>query len=135
MNLEERIHKKTILFFDGQCGLCSRFITFVFKRDIQKNFLYAMLQGETAKQHLKKEDIEGLKSIIVLTDGVILREAHALRFIIKKLYPFSSFVLYLIPVVFLNIFYRWVAKKRYKFFKKTEMLYKLTKEKPELFLP
>ena len=41
-----------ILFFDGVCGLCNRFVDFMLKADSRNRFLYAPLQGETARSLL-----------------------------------------------------------------------------------
>ena len=126
---------KNIIFFDGVCELCDWFVNFIFKRDSKKQFLYAPLQGETAQTYLKAEDIQGLKSIIFFNQGVILKESPALKAIMKKLYPRLAFVTILFPSVIFNLFYRFMAKRRYAFFGKKEGLYQTTPEQKKYFLP
>ena len=125
---------KNIIFFDGVCELCDWFVNFVFKRDSQKQFLYAPLQGETAKTYLKAEDIQNLKSIIFFNQGILLKESHALKAILKKLYPRWAFLLALFPSVIFNLFYRLIAKRRYAFFGKKESLYQADSEQKKYFL-
>ena len=48
----ESEHRKPILFFDGVCGLCNRFVDFMLRVDSQDLFRYAPLQGETARRML-----------------------------------------------------------------------------------
>ena len=126
---------KYIIFFDGQCNLCDRFVNFVFKRDPKKQFLYAPIQGQTAKQHLTKEDIESLKSIIFLKNGLALKEAPAIQAIFKQLYPRFSPLLSIIPFRFFNFFYRFIAKRRYNLFGKKDSLYQASEEQKRFFLP
>ena len=124
-----------IIFFDGQCNLCDRFVNFVFKRDLKKQFLYASLQSQTAKQHLKREDIESLKSIVFLQKGQALKKTLAIQSIMKRLYPRWAFALSVAPLFLFNIFYNIIAKKRYALFGKKKSLYQPTTEQKKYFLP
>jgi predicted DCC family thiol-disulfide oxidoreductase YuxK len=44
--------KTHLLFYDGECGLCDQMAQFVLDHDKHNRFLFAPLQGETAKEHL-----------------------------------------------------------------------------------
>ena len=125
---------KSIIFFDGVCELCDWFVNFVLKRDTKKQFLYAPLQGETAKTHLEPEDIQGLKSIIFFNQGAILKESPALKAIMKELYPQWAFLLSLFPNFIFNLFYRFMAKRRYAFFGKKQMIQQAPPEQQKYFL-
>ena len=48
-----------ILFFDGVCGLCNRFVDFMLRTDRHYRFRYAPLQGETARRLLEMDDQAG----------------------------------------------------------------------------
>lgn len=48
-----------ILFFDGVCGLCNRFVDFMLKADSRSRFRYAPLQGETARRLLGVDNQAG----------------------------------------------------------------------------
>ena len=125
---------KNIIFFDAVCELCDWFVNFIFKKDTKKRFLYAPLQGETAKTHLKPEDIQGLKSIIFFNQGIILKESPALKAIMKKLYPRWAFLLSLFPDFIFNLFYRFIAKRRYAFFGKKKISYQASSKQQKYFL-
>ena len=126
---------KSIIFFDGKCNLCDRFVNFVFKRDMKRRFLYSPLQGQTALQKLQREDIEGLKSILVLKEGHVLKEAQAIQTVLKEIYPRFSMVLLVFPSSFFNLFYRFIAKRRYTFFGKKENFYQAAQNQKNFFLP
>ena len=129
------MQEQDIIFFDGQCQLCDHFVNFVFKRDLKRQFLYAPLQGLTAKQNLKKEDTKNLKSIIFFKKGLPLREAQAIQEIMKKLYPRWSLLLSFLPSKLFNFLYRFIAKRRYVFFGKKANLYQASIEQKKYFLP
>ncbi len=124
-----------IIFFDAQCNLCSRFVNFVFKRDTEKLFLYAPLQGTTAKQHLKTEDIKSLKTIIVLKNNIMLKETEAVQTVMTGLYPRYSILFSLFPPRLFNVFYRFIAKNRYKILGKRDSVFQAPKDQKNYFLP
>ena len=105
-----------ILFFDEVCELCSWFIQFVSRRDKKKSFLFAPLQGETAKKHLDLKDIQNLSSIVVLKENKLYKEGQALKVILKNLYPYGSFLLAITPPFLVNKIYHFIAKRRYRWF-------------------
>ena len=39
----------TVVFYDGECGLCNRFVRFVLRRDSQRRIRFAPLQGAIAR--------------------------------------------------------------------------------------
>lgn len=55
-----------LIFFDGECGFCDKSITFVRKHDTEKLFLFAPLQGETAKKWISQEYRENLRTSILV---------------------------------------------------------------------
>ena len=124
---------KTILFFDGVCEFCSRFVAFVLKRDQKKDFLFSALQGETAKKYLELKDIQSLKSIVVFEKGRLFKESRALKVIFKKLYPRSSFLMVLIPEFIFDKLYQFIAERRYGWFGKKN--YKAPQGLEKHFLP
>jgi predicted DCC family thiol-disulfide oxidoreductase YuxK len=111
-----------VIFFDGYCGLCNGFIDFVMKIDKKGVFKFSPLQSEFAKAHLKPEDIEQLKSVVVLIDGNTFRKAPGVMKVFKELNgmwkAFSA--LGILPSGFLNFGYDLVAENRYRLFGKRE---------------
>lgn len=51
-----------LIFYDGTCGFCHRSVVQIYKRDKNKRFLFAPLQGETAKKY----SLPNVDSIILL---------------------------------------------------------------------
>lgn len=107
---------KNIIFFDGNCNLCDRFVNYIFKRDKKSLFTYSPLQGEVAQALLDQDDIQELKNILFWKKGKIFRASDALFEIMKLLYPRGVLIFKILPKSFYKIFYRFVANNRYKFF-------------------
>lgn len=42
----------TLVFYDGVCGLCDRFVQFILRRDTKARFRFAPLQGALAQRML-----------------------------------------------------------------------------------
>jgi predicted DCC family thiol-disulfide oxidoreductase YuxK len=64
-NLENR----RIIFFDGVCHLCNSFVDSIISQDKAHVFLFAPLQGETAKALLSDQDRNSLDSVIYFEAG------------------------------------------------------------------
>lgn len=109
-----------ILFFDGECGFCSKMVRWVAKREPAGNISFAPLQGELARRHdLTRYAKEGGGSMVLLreSDGkVLIRSAAALQ--VGKLLdgPWSHLarVGSLAPAFLRDFIYRLIAKHRTK---------------------
>lgn len=55
---------KSILFFDGDCGLCNRTVQFLIKRDRHNRLYFAPLQGTTAEAIVPVEYRELLSTVV-----------------------------------------------------------------------
>jgi len=72
--------RRPILFFDGDCGLCDRFVRFLVARDRRERLHYAPLQGETARSVIPAATAASVDSVILLDeDGLHVRSEAALR--------------------------------------------------------
>jgi len=115
--------ERRILFFDGVCGLCNRFIDFALPRDKHHRLYFAPLQGETAKEHLQPEDVESLKSVVLLDEHGLHRQSTAVIRVLRNLggiWSVAAAVLWLIPGPLRNLGYRCIAGSRYRLFGKKE---------------
>jgi predicted DCC family thiol-disulfide oxidoreductase YuxK len=58
----------TLVFYDGVCGLCARFVQFLLARDRQGHFRFATLQGELARRELppRGHDPADLDTVVVI---------------------------------------------------------------------
>ena len=121
--LETTTTEHPIIFFDGVCGLCNKFIDFVLPRDKAGLFRFAPLQGETAKEFLSAEDRESLKSVVLVDDGRQYKRSTAAVRILMKLGGFwkvVGFLGWLVPSPLRDLMYKAVASVRYRLFGKTE---------------
>ena len=127
------LHKeKPVIFFDGVCNLCDSFVNFVYKKDSQKQFLYAPLQGSTAEKLLPAKDRDSLTHIVFFYKGRALRGSRAVQEIFCRLYPRACWLFRKIPGRFL---YNGIAKRRYQLFGKKSALYEPSPEQKKFFLP
>ena len=129
---------KTILFFDGVCGLCNRFVDWTLTHDKSETIVFTALQGKTAVTHVTEQDRLGLESVVVLKDGKLLRKTDAVAAILSTLgglWSFAGSTLQIIPRPFRDFFYDRVANSRYKLFGKKDVCRIPTVQERRRFLP
>jgi len=129
--------QKPLIFFDGLCHLCNRFVDEVIQRDRKSYFQFAPLQGETARKLLTPEDCSQIKSILLLENNQKYFRSEAVLKILTQLGgAYSLFGLaYLIPAFIRNALYDWVAKNRYLWFGKRDVCRLATPEEKDRLLP
>ena len=104
-----------IVFFDGLCPFCHFWVQFLIKRDHNKQFLFAPLQGESAHQLLSSE-LMSVDTIVLLEDRKkIYTKSNAILRIIKILGGYRKILLIfeLLPIPTRNFFYDIIAKNRF----------------------
>lgn len=111
-----------VIFFDGYCGLCNGFIDFMMRVDKTGQFKFSPLQSEYAKANLNPDDVQDLKSIVVLIDGKTYRKAEGVFMALSSLGGIwkVSAIVGSLPSGILNFGYDMVAENRYKIFGKNE---------------
>jgi len=115
--LKQNLPNKPVVFFDGNCGLCSRSINFIIKHDRYQHFLFCPLQSKTAEEFLGA-DLLNAESVVLLEEGELYTESEAAFNILKHLRTFWSFLLIfrVLPESITNGVYRWIARNRKKWF-------------------
>ncbi len=123
MNLgDPNVH---FLFFDGDCGLCHHSVRFVLRRDAQRRFRFAPLEGETFAPYLERLQSEQQgapvpDSMIVATpDGRLLLRSDGVVHILRQLgAPWRALggLLALVPRPVRDLGYRIVARIRHRLF-------------------
>lgn len=129
---------QTILFFDGVCGMCNRFVDFILRHDTQGKILLSPLQGETARERLSTEDCIDLKSVVLWDEHGKTRFSTAVVHVLGHLggvWKILSWMLWLIPLPIRHLGYRFVASQRYRVFGKKEVCRMPTQEERARFLP
>lgn len=103
---------REIIFYDGDCGLCQRWVRAVLAADPDgTHFDFATRHGRTFEQVLSPEDRAALpESVVVLRrDGTILTRSRAVRHICTKLG--GKFA---VPAVLLGVMPRGLADWGYR---------------------
>ena len=111
-----------VIYFDGFCGLCNRFVDFVLARDVARQFRFAPLQGSTATLRFGPSGEVDPTTILLEEDGVVYERSTAALRIISRLggiWRVAS-VLSLIPRPIRDAVYDWVARNRYAWFGKRD---------------
>lgn len=130
-----------VVFFDGVCGLCNRYIQFLIARDRLRILRFAPIQGETALRELPAEDREQLSSIIYIDSSGIFRKSDAVLRIASAVLSRSSLLwkaaglLRIFPRYLRDAVYDRVAGNRYRFFGKHDSCPIPSPETRERFLP
>ena len=126
-----------IIFFDGVCKLCNKYVSLLIKVDRNKVFRYSTLQGKYAKSISLNKKYQRFDSVIFFTQKKVFIKSEAIIRILKQLggyYLFLGMVLSLFPRFFLNIFYDLIAKNRYLIFGRLSQCRVPNKEEADLFL-
>lgn len=131
-----------LLFYDGHCALCHRWVTRVLEHDAEGRFRFSPLQGQTLEQRLGEEERNALPdSIVVATaDGRWLTRSAAVMHLVDRLgRPAKLFWLTLpmrLPRPVADLLYRLVARVRRPVFGRTnDACPVLPPELRERFLP
>ncbi len=108
-----------IVFYDGDCGLCDRFVRWMLRRDRRHRYRFAPLQGETARRMIRVEARDpGLWSgVLGDHDGEHRRSAATLRAVagLGGVWRAAGLLL-LVPAALRDRVYRVVARHRYRWF-------------------
>jgi predicted DCC family thiol-disulfide oxidoreductase YuxK len=117
--------KKSIVLFDGQCNFCNESVLFIIDRDPDEHFSFAPLQSDVGQKLLREHGItEVLPETLVLVQNerVSMRSTAALRIALGmwRLWPLIGLLGFLVPRFLRDAAYRAFAKRRYRWFGKTE---------------
>jgi predicted DCC family thiol-disulfide oxidoreductase YuxK len=133
--LQEINKQRSIVFFDGVCGLCNGFVNFLLKIDKNHALFFAPLQGETAKFLEVKE--AALNTIVFYDKGKLYKRSTAVLMIFKRVSGFWKIFLVfnIVPLFVRDFFYDVIAKYRYRLFsKRAECRVPASKEKKYFLL-
>ena len=110
------LHKKLVIFFDGECVLCHGVVDFVHSRDDKDIFYYSPLSSDFAKSTLSPESLK-LDTVQVIDNNLHLIKSDAALHIMNTLFNTKLFNLCkIIPKVVRDGIYDFVAKIRYRIF-------------------
>lgn len=129
---------RPIIFFDGVCGMCNTFVNLILRVDRKGTFLFAPLQGSTARDLLPPlPDDAGEWSMIYVDEAGIHDESDASLEVYRRLGGFWRLLglLRYVPRALRNPVYRVMARNRYRWFGKKNSCRIPTENERARFLP
>lgn len=125
-----------IVYFDGYCNVCNRFIDFLIRRDRKRRLKYAPLQGRTAEKNLPAQYTSQATTMLFQDgDKLYVESSAAIRTIAALGGVFSLMSIFLlVPAFVRDGVYRWVANHRYLWFGKRDTCRIATPEERTQFL-
>jgi len=127
-----------LIYYDGLCGLCDRFVRFVLTRDRRRRYRFAPLQGETARARLPHlPNPETSNTVILEDDGRLRVRSDAALAILTGLGGAcrAAALLRLIPRPLRDAVYDWIARHRFRWFGRRAECRVPNPEERERFLP
>jgi predicted DCC family thiol-disulfide oxidoreductase YuxK len=126
-----------VVYFDGVCGLCNRFVDFGVRFDRQRRLRFAPIQGETAAQRLRSDLATDPTTIVLEENGNLRFRSDAILRILHHLGGGWRLlgVLRIIPRPLRDVIYDWIARNRYSWFGKRDTCRLPTPEERDAFLP
>jgi predicted DCC family thiol-disulfide oxidoreductase YuxK len=111
-----------VIYFDGVCGLCNRFVDFILKIDRRRRFTFSPLQSDYAKANLPSAYTQDLKSVVYQTeDAVYVRSEAVMRILCDVGGVWRAAGLGgVLPASIRDRAYDLVAENRYKLFGRKE---------------
>ncbi len=111
-----------IVIFDSLCPFCCGAVSFIIRHDPEGIFAFAAMQGQTAKELRAKfaidRSIQELDTILLIKKGRCYTRTDAAKEIAADLTGLRLLFLLLkiIPRPVGDLFYRFLAKRRYRLF-------------------
>ncbi len=116
-----------IVLYDGECGLCDRFVQFTLARDPKGVFRFAALQSSIGRELLEEHGFVseegGVPSTVVVVEGerAWTRSGAALRVAKRLRMPWPlAYGFVVVPPFLRDAVYRFVAARRYRWFGKAD---------------
>ena len=135
------MNNHNIVFFDGYCILCNRFIDLFLNIDKNKYFYYTPLTSNYAINTLEKLDdprieVKNINTVIYLKNQQLFFKSDAIIEIINDLGSWYkiSLVLYVVPKKIRDWCYDLIAKNRYHIFGKMKQCRIIKQEEKDRIL-
>jgi predicted DCC family thiol-disulfide oxidoreductase YuxK len=118
------VNEHPVILFDGVCNFCNSAINFVLKQDKKGIFRFAPLQSEAGQKLLKQYNLstKEFDSFVLIDQGKVYKKSAASLQLMNKLpwYWKEVQVFRIIPTIFRDAIYDFIAKRRYKWFGKKD---------------
>lgn len=127
-----------IVIFDGICNYCNALVNFAIRNDKKKNLKFVAAQTEKGQALLAKFQLPEVPESAILIEGdVVYTNSTAAIRICKYFSGFFRLAYYstiIIPKFIRDPVYKFIAKRRYRLFGKTDSCMVPTQEVRERFL-
>lgn len=115
-----------VIFFDGQCALCNGFVRYVLRHDRKGLFRFSPLQSSYAQRlglQIPTEADGSLSTMIVLWEGTQYRYADGVLKVLQHLggLHILAVVFRIFPRCIRDTMYRWLARRRYAMFGRSDI--------------
>ena len=120
------MHSKetNIVLFDGVCNLCNSTVQFIIRHDPKAKFKFASIQSDRGQLLIERHGllIENADSLIYIRDKKVYIKSTAVLLILRRLSGGWKllFGLVIIPGFLRDMIYDFIAKRRYRYFGKSE---------------
>ena len=112
-----------VIVFDGVCVLCSRWIDFILRHDVDGRFKLAAMQGAHGRALLANHGLspDDPASLLLVQDNRGYIDTDAIIRVLRSLgtgWQLLGILLKLVPRWLRDPLYRWLARNRYALFGK-----------------
>ena len=115
MNVAPLPQPEAIIFYDGECGFCNRWVAFVLRHDPEGIFQFTTLNSQTARTHIHNPELLNGSTVLLLTpQGTFIRSTAVLK-IAAQLpgYKILARLLLKIPRTLRDRIYAFIARYRH----------------------
>ena len=117
------IENKKIIFYDGLCSMCNRFIRILITLDKKEKFLLASLQGKNGKILQKKfsKELHEVDSVIFYNKQVYTKSSAVINILseLGGIYKLA-YIFNIIPSFISDSIYDYIARNRFQWFGKLD---------------
>ena len=117
------IENKKIIFYDGLCSMCNRFVRILITLDKKEKFLLASLQGKNGKILQKKfsKELHEVDSVIFYNKQVYTKSSAVINILseLGGLYKLA-YIFNIIPSFISDSIYDYIARNRFQWFGKLD---------------
>jgi len=125
----------SIVFYDGLCGLCDTFISYLINADTKRTLRYSALSGQKAKEILPPSLLNS-STVVFYHSGNIYTKSEAIIQLFSQISSLKivSRLLKLVPTTIRDYSYDSIARNRYKIFGKVDSCEAIPEEHNSLFI-
>jgi predicted DCC family thiol-disulfide oxidoreductase YuxK len=117
------IENKKIIFYDGLCAMCNRFIRILITLDKKEKLLLAPLQGKNGKILKEKfsKELKGIDSVIFYNKKVYTKSSAVINILseLGGIYKLA-YIFNIIPSFISDSIYDYIARNRFQWFGKLD---------------